>query len=186
MIRQIAIATPAKSEMDRHFTIITHLKSESTRQKSIASHHFPGLIHHQQRQFQKITKFSDSFIGTTASDNLPTPPTPTLNIRPPPEPEAHTNFQNERDETKHQRRALSAGERGLLARSGWHPARHIVRRSSREGRAPPAHLKRRRRCIIQPRVARHELPWVRRGKGINPNGVESNARHRGDDRESAL
>jgi hypothetical protein len=34
------------------------------------------------------------------------------------------------------------------------------------------HLQSQRDCVLQPRVVRHELPWVRIGKNaINPNGV---------------
>jgi hypothetical protein len=40
---------------------------------------------------------------------------------------------------------------------------------------------RQRRSIIQPRVGAQRLPWAIHERSINTNGVESNARHRGDD-----
>src|SRR6266568_391397 len=37
--------------------------------------------------------------------------------------------------------------------------------------APYPHLQSRRDCVTQPRVARNELPWVKRPMIHNPNGV---------------
>ena len=39
----------------------------------------------------------------------------------------------------------------------------------------PALLQSQRDCVLQPRVARHELPWVAVSGVINPNGVVSGA-----------
>ena len=42
----------------------------------------------------------------------------------------------------------------------------------------PALRQSQRDCVLQPRVARHELPWVRSQRRINPNGVASRSRPR--------
>ena len=40
-------------------------------------------------------------------------------------------------------------------------------------------LQSQRDCVLQPRVARNELPWVADGRVFNPNGVAARVRVRG-------
>src|SRR6478736_3540846 len=47
----------------------------------------------------------------------------------------------------------------------------VEERKRRQAAAPYPHLQSRRDCVTQPRVARNELPWVKRPMIHNPNGV---------------
>ena len=56
--------------------------------------------------------------------------------------------------------------------------KHSANEKTGATRGNPMLLQSQRDCVLQPRVARHELPWVQERSGFNPNGVVARFHHR--------